>query len=59
MKFIVIKTIILTTKELYEIEIAEYHDPLHYLGSSTPVSTVTERELKCDIFKKEVDNEKG
>lgn len=52
MKFSVVKTIVVTTRELYEIEIAEYHDPLNYIGSSTPVSTTTEREVKAVVFRK-------
>jgi len=52
-KFTIIKTIVVTTKELYEVEIAGYLDPLSYIDSSTPISTKTEREVKTDIFRKE------
>lgn len=51
MKFIVIKTVVVTTKELYEIEIAEYLDPLTYMSSSSPTSVLTERDMKVDVFK--------
>lgn len=53
MKFAVVVTTTVTTKELYEVEIAEHLDPLDYISSSTPVSIVTTRELGCDIFRKE------
>lgn len=52
MKFTVVKTIVVTTKELYEIEIAGYLDPLSYIGDR-PISTTTGREVNFDIFKKE------
>ena len=51
MKFTVIKTVIVTTKELYEIKIGGHLDPLSYIGDREPESTVTEREVKVDIFK--------
>lgn len=51
MKFTVVKTITVTTKELYGIEIAEHLDPLDYMGSMSPTSTIRERDIKVDIFK--------
>lgn len=56
MKITVVKTIVVTTKELYELEIAGYLDPLSYIGcadSRAPTSTTTERKVEFDVFRKE------
>lgn len=53
MKFTVVKTIVVTTKKLYETEIAGYLDPLTYIGDKAPISTITKREESVDIFRKE------
>lgn len=54
MKFTIIKTLVTTKKELYEVNIADHLDPLVYVGVRTPISTLTEREVQFDVFKRGV-----
>ena len=53
MRFTVIKTIIVTTKEMHKVEIAGYLDPLDYIAGRKPIALIVERDVKVDIFKEE------
>lgn len=59
MKFTIVKTIVVTTKELYETNIAGFLDPLTYIADQKPESVITERQVSFDIFREEVKDERA
>jgi len=49
-KYFVVRTEVVTTKSLYDVDVIGSDKPISYVREATPVSVVIERDVSFDEF---------